>query len=141
MLSKISIGQLCGFLYLFILLTSILSKTTAGASLDPENMSTTLGAVAENGKRFRMSSVFDLASHVSIVALAGALYLVFSPYNKSLALVGTLWRVAEGVIIAFSEISNIALLAVAQRFVSATCAEAVALERWGAPSSWRKTGA
>ena len=50
---------------------------------------------------------------------------------RSLALLGTLWRVAEGVIIAFNEINNVVLLAVAQKFVSATGAEAVALETLG----------
>lgn len=131
MFSKIGIGQLCGFLFLFILLTTMLSKAMAGAPLDPEDVPNTLGAVAESGKRFRMSIVFDLASHVSIVALAGTLYLAFSPHNRSLALLGTLWRVAEGTIIAFSELNNFVLLAVAQQFISATGAEAVALEAMG----------
>jgi len=128
MLSKIGIGQLCGFLYLFILLTSVLSKFMAGAALDPEDVSNTLGTVAEGGQRFQMSIVLDLVSHVSIVALAGALYLAFSPHNRSLALLGTLWRVAEGAILSFNEVNNVVLLAVAQRFVSATGAEVVTLE-------------
>ena len=67
MSSKISIGQLCGFLYLFILLTSVLSKFMAGAPLDPEDVSNTLGAVAGGGQRFRISVVLDLISHVSTV--------------------------------------------------------------------------
>ena len=75
--------------------------------------------------------VLDLVSHVSIVALAAALYLAFSPYNRSLALLGTLWRVAEGTIMAFNEINSILLLSVAQRFVAATGGEAVALEAMG----------
>ena len=131
MFSKIGIGQVCGLLFLFILLTTMLSKAMAGDPLDPDDAPSTLGAVAEGGTRFRMSIVFDLASHVTIVALAGALYLAFSPHGRSLALLGTLWRVAEGTIIAFTELSNILLLAVAQQFVSATGAEAVALETMG----------
>ena len=131
MFSNIGIGQLCGFLYLFVLLTSMLSKGMAGAPLDPEAVSSTLGAVAEGGKRFRISIALDLVSHVSVVALAGALYLAFSPHNRSLALLGTLWRVAEGTIIAFNEVNNVVLLSVAQKFVSATGAETVALETLG----------
>ena len=131
MLAKLSIGQLCGFLFLFILLTSVVSKAMAGASLDPENLPKTFDALAEGGKKLRTSIVVDLLSHFSIIALAGLLYLAFSPYSKSLALVGTLWRVAEGTIIALNEINGLLLLTVAQKFVSATGAEAVALETIG----------
>jgi hypothetical protein len=131
MFSNIGIGQLCGFLFLFILLTTALSTAMAGGPLDPEDVPKTLSGVAEGGKRYRASVVLDLVSHVSIVALAAALYLAFSPYNRSLALLGTLWRVAEGTIIALNEANNLMLLGVAQRFVSATGAEAVALEAMG----------
>jgi hypothetical protein len=131
MFPKLAIGQLCGFLFLFILLTSALSRFFAGAPLDPEDVPNALGAVAEGGKKFRISIVVDLLSHFSIIALAGLLYLAFSPYNKSLALVGTLWRVTEGIIIALNEINYITLLAVAQKFVSATGAEASVLETLG----------
>jgi hypothetical protein len=131
MLSKISAGQVCGFLYLFILLTSALSKGLAGAPLDPGDASGTLGAVAEGGRRFRSSVALDLVSHAAIFALAGALYLTFSPYNQSLALVAMLWRAAEGTILTLNEVSSAVLLAVAQKFVSATGAEAVSLETLG----------
>jgi hypothetical protein len=131
MFPKISIGQLCGFLYLFILLTSVLSKFMGGDPLDPENVSNSLGAVAEGNKRFRISAVLDLISHASIFALVGGLYLAYSPYDRSLALLGSLWRIVEGVILTFNEGSNVVLLAVAQKFVSATGTETVALETVG----------
>lgn len=90
MLAKISIGQMCGFMFLFILLTSVLSQFLAGATLDSGDVPSTLSKVAENDKKFRLSIVIDLISHVSIIALAGLLYIAFSPYNQTLALLGTL---------------------------------------------------
>ena len=131
MLSKFSIGQLCGFLFLFILFTSILSKATAGVPLDSDNVSESLQKTAADSKKFRISIVFDLISHVSIIALAGALFLAFSQYNQTLAFMGTLFRVVEGTIIAFSEISGLMLLAVAQQYVSAGGTETAALESLG----------
>jgi len=131
MIPRIGIGQLCGFLFLFVLITTMLSYSMAGAPLDGEDVTNTLRAVAKSGKKYRTSIVFDLVSHVSIVVLAGVLYLAFSPYNRSLALMGTVLRVAEGTIIAFNEVNNIILLAVAQKFVSAAGAEATALETMG----------
>ena len=131
MLSWIGIGNLCGFLYLFVLLTSVLSKLMAGAPPDPEDMSNSLGAVAEGGKRFQISIALDLVSHASVVALAGALFLAFNPYNRSLALIAMLWRVAEGTIIAFNEVNNAVLLAVAKKLVSASGDEVVSLETLG----------
>jgi len=131
MISKFSIGQLCGFLFLFILITSIISKATAGPPLDSDYVSESLHNTAANSKKFRISIVFDLISHVSIIALAGALYLAFSPYDQTLAFMGTLWRVAEGTIIAISEISGLMFLAVAQQYVSAVDSEMVALESLG----------
>jgi len=131
MLSKFSIGQLCGFLFLFILLTSIISKALAGTPLDPDNVSESLQNTLGSNLKFRLSIVLDLISHVSIIALAGALYLAFRPYDQTLALMGTLWRVAEGTIIAFSEISGLIFLAVAQQYVAALGPEKVALESLG----------
>jgi hypothetical protein len=131
MFPKISLGQICGFLFLFILLTSVLSQFLAGFPLDPEDVPGTLGKLAANGKKFRLSVVIDLISHVSIIALAALLYIAFSPYNQTLALIGSLWRVAEGTIIALTEASNFVLLDVSQKSASAMGAQAAALESMG----------
>jgi len=131
MFANISIGQVCGFLFLFILLTSMLSQVLAGAVLDPQDVLGTMNKVAANSKKFRISVVIDLISHVSIIALAGLLFIAFSPYNRSLALLGTLWRVAEGTIIALSEASNFVIIDVSQKSASTTGAQAMALESMG----------
>lgn len=131
MFANISIGQICGFLFLFILFTSMLSQFLEGAVVDSGDVPGTLSKVAENDKKFRLSIVIDLISHISIIALAGFLYLAFSPYNQPLALIGTLWRVAEGTIIALSEVSNFLLLDVSQKSTNASGAQTIALESTG----------
>jgi len=131
MLSKISTGQLCGFLFLFILLTSALSQALAGGALDPADIPGTMSRVTESGKKFRLSVVIDLISHVSIVALAAMLFVTFSPFNRSLALLGTLWRLAEGSILALNEVNNLVLLDVSQKSASATGNQSVVLESIG----------
>lgn len=131
MFANISIGQLCGFLFLFILLTCVLSQFLAGPAPDSGNVSVTLSNVATNSQKFRISVVIDLISHVSIIALAALLFIAFSPFNQSLALVGTLFRVAEGTIIALSEASNFVLLDMSQKSSSAAGPQAVALESMG----------
>jgi hypothetical protein len=128
---NVGIGQWCGFLFLFVLLTTLLSESQAGATLDREDVTGSLGRVAQSSSRFRACVVLDLVSHVSIVALAATLYLAFHPYNRSLALLGTLWRTAEGTILAFNEVNRMMLLSVAQRFVAATGAESAALKATG----------
>ncbi|MFA9406890.1 MAG: DUF4386 domain-containing protein [Anaerolineales bacterium] len=131
MLSNISTGQLCGFLFLFILLTSALSQALAGGALDPADIPGTMSRVTESGKKFRLSVVIDLISHVSIVALAAMLFITFSPFNRSLALLGTLWRLAEGSILALNEVNNLVLLDVSQKSASATGNQSVVLESIG----------
>ena len=131
MFSELSVGQLCGILLLFILITSALSQSLAGAVLNAADVPGTLSKVAASDKKFRIGVVIDLISHVSVIALAGLLYIAFSPYGQPLALIGTLWRVTEGTIVALGEVNNFVLLAVAQKFNSATGAVMVTLETLG----------
>jgi len=131
MLSKISTGQLCGFLFLFILLTSALSQALAGGALDPADIPGTMSRVTGGGKKFRLSVVIDLISHVSIIALAAMLYHTFSPFNRSIAILGTLWRVVEGTILALNEVNNLVFLDVSQKSVSATGTQSVVLQSIG----------
>ncbi|MGY5873799.1 MAG: DUF4386 domain-containing protein [Candidatus Thorarchaeota archaeon] len=130
-MANVNIGRTCGFLFLFVLLTSAVSGGLWATPLEPADTAGALTAIADGVVQFRSSIIIDLISHVSIIALAGALFLSFSSYSKSLALIGTLWRVVEGIILALNELVNSVLLIVAQDFVSASGTEAVALETLG----------
>jgi len=129
MLSEIGLKRLTGFLFLFILVTSVLSGGLAvELNADPDQIANTLRNIAEDPGKYRTSITFDLVSHMAIIAIASALYLTFNKNNRQLALFGTLWRVVEGVIMAFTELNNFVLLEVAQNFLSATGTRAVTLE-------------
>ncbi len=147
MLSEIDLARLTGFLFLFVLATSFAGSALAGAAIsvtisteDPDEAAGMLRKIAKNPGKQRASVIFNLLSQVGVIALAGTLFLTFSPYNLLLALLGTLWRVAEGVILASVEINNLVLLGVAQAFVSADGAEAVALETMGRATRMRAKG-
>ncbi len=144
MLSEIDIARLTGFLFLFVLATSFAGSALSGGALalaisveDPDEAALTLRKIAKNPGKQRASIVFNLMSQVGVIALAGTLFLTFSPHNLLLALLGTLWRLGEGMILASVEINNLVLLGVAQAFVSADSAEAVALETTGRATRMR----
>jgi len=129
MLSEKGIKRLTGFLFLFILATSALSGGLAvELNADPDQIANTLHNITEDPEKYRISITFDLVSHMAIIAIASALYLMFNKYNRQLALFGTLWRVVEGVIMVFTELNNFILLEVAQNFLSATGTRAATLE-------------
>ena len=98
MFSKIAIGQLCGFLFLFILLTTMLSKSMAGAPLDPEDVPNTLGAVWCDGMAVEVereddgSSVTTLtgtvADQAALQGLLGKLYALGLPLISVNSVVG-----------------------------------------------------
>lgn len=138
MISGIDIAQLTGFLFLFVMVTNFVGSALSGAALplpisaqDPDEAASMLRKVAKNPGKQRASIIFYLICQVAVIALAGTLFLTFSAHNLLLALLGTLWRVAEGFILSAVEINNLVLLGVAQAFVSADGAEAVALETTG----------
>ncbi|MFC1983275.1 DUF4386 family protein [Chloroflexota bacterium] len=104
MKSGVNANRLCGFLYLFIRLTAFRGEFRIGSLSIPKDVPNALRIVAEHSGEFRQGAVVTLVMHVSDIALTGALYLAFSTYNRTLALLGTLLRVAEGVIMAVAPV-------------------------------------
>jgi hypothetical protein len=124
----LDVKRVTGFLYLFVLATSALSAgLIVRPDTSPDETANTLNNFAKNHDLYLIGVIIDLVSHMAIVALACALYLTFNPKNRSLALLGTLWRVVEGGILAFNEISNLVLLTIAQDYVVAETTEAIPL--------------
>lgn len=132
MFSKTGVDRLSGVLLLLVLVTGIVAAGLASGvgeyNLAPDEVGDTLRRVADNQALHQAEIAFDLASYVLTVALTGALYLAFGYHNRLLALLGALGFAAAGVILAVHDIPWFVLPSVAEDFISASGAEAVALQ-------------
>lgn len=118
--------RLCGFLYLFILVTNAVS-VALGNKIGEDDSVAKLRMINDNPNKFQISIISALISHVSIIALAGMLYMVFSPYNQLLAFVGTIFRQGESLILIYNEINFLGLLNVAKEYALVGDTEKIAL--------------
>ena len=116
MISTQTAMRVCGFLYLFILITN-----AAGVGLGNRNNETDFDSmlirIAENPGRYRMSLNITIISHLAILAITTMLYLSFGSYNMRYALIGSAFRLAEGLTMIISELSIFKLLDIAQEYI------------------------
>ena len=129
MSSKRGIERFSGILLLLMLVTSILGGVFASAvgtdyNVPADEVGAVLELVADNQGLHQTEIGFDLASFVILVALSGALYLVFSPHHRLLALLGALGLAAGGIILAIHDIFWFVFPSVAKDFVSASGSQA-----------------
>ena len=101
--------KLCGFLYLYILITNAAS-VGLGNRNDETDSASKLPTIAENPGRYRMSVFIAIISHLGIVAITGMLFLAFSSYNMQLALIGSSFRLGEALVMIYNEVSVLRLL-------------------------------
>ncbi len=129
MSSKRGIERFSGILLLLMLVTSILGGVFASAvgtdyNVPADEVGAVLKLVADNQGLHQAEIGFDLASFVILVALSGALYLIFSPHHRLLALLGALGLAAGGIILAIHDIFWFVFPSVAKEFVSASGSQA-----------------
>jgi Domain of unknown function (DUF4386) len=92
-------ARLAGFLYLTIIVTSILSLFLVEARLVVEgDPAATTQRIATNQTLFRAGLVYDLVMFASVIALAWALFVMLRGVDRNRALLGLLWRMAEAVV-------------------------------------------
>lgn len=130
--TKRGIDRLSGILVLVMLVTVAVSGAIAASvPLNYDEAANTLRNVAERSGQHMADIFFDLLSYIAMVFLAGALYLAFKSYNQTLAILGTLGLAAAGTILAVHDMINFAITHIAKDFVTASGAEAVALQAVG----------
>lgn len=98
--------RISGFLFLFILVVNI-PMAVFGNLLgwNEDDSDAKLQKISDDLKKFQLGIVFGLIEHVSVVALAILLYIVFSPYNLLLGIVWAMVRMGEGLIHISNEIN------------------------------------
>ena len=107
--------KLCGFLYIFILVTNAAS-VGLGNRNDVTDSATMLSSISDNPGRFRMSVIVAIVSHLGIVAITGMLFLAFSSHNRQLALIGSVFRLGEAIVMIYNEVSVLRLLDMAKEY-------------------------
>lgn len=107
--------KLCGFLYIFILVTSAASAGLGNRN-DETDSASKLTAISENPGRYRMSVNVAIVSHLGIVAITGMLFLAFGSYNRQLALIGSVFRLWEALVLIYNEVNVLRLLDMAKEY-------------------------
>jgi hypothetical protein len=92
-------ARIAGFLYLTIIVTSLLSLLVVESRLVvADDRAETARRIADDGLLFRAGLVYDLAMFASVVALAWSLFAILRTVHRDLALLALLWRMAEAVV-------------------------------------------
>jgi hypothetical protein len=63
-----------------------------------------------------MSVNVAILSHLGIFAITGMLYLAFSSHNRQLALIGSAFRLGEGLVMIYNEVGILGLLDLAKEY-------------------------
>lgn len=109
--SPLFYARVAGFIYLFAMALSILSQMLI---LDRIVVDGDAGATAHNilaaEGTFRIGIVIDVVVFASDIVIAWAFYELLKAVDRSLALLGTLLRVADGAILAVTAFSGLITL-------------------------------
>ena len=110
--------KLCGFLYIYILITNAASVGLGNRTGETDSVAK-LPTISENPGRYRMGVIVAIASHLGIVAITGMLFLAFSPFNRQLALIGSVSRLGEALAMIYGEVTVLRLIDLAREYALA----------------------
>ncbi|GHH68410.1 DUF4386 domain-containing protein [Streptosporangium violaceochromogenes] len=92
-------ARLAGFLYLTIIVTSLLSSLLVESRLVVDgNPAATIERIAADETLYRAGLVYDTVMFASVIALAWALFVILRGVDRHRALLALLWRVAEAIV-------------------------------------------
>ena len=124
MISTQTAMKVCGFLYLFILVTNA-TGVGLGNRNNETDFDTKLQAISENPTRYEMSLNISIVSHLAIFAITAMLYQAFSSYNWQYGLIGSAFRLGEGITMIYSELGVYKLLDLAREYATSENKESI----------------
>ena len=104
-----------GFLFLFILITFLISGALGSSIGLDVNTDEKLQKISKHPNIFKISIVLVLMSALSVITLGVTLFIAFGSYNRILGVVWTIFRTGEGMIIIYHEIAYWKLLNIARQ--------------------------
>jgi hypothetical protein len=110
--------KLCGFLYIFILITNAASVGLGNRTGETDSAAM-LATISENPGRYKMGVIVAIASHLGIVAITGTLFMAFSSFNRQLALIGSVARLGEALAMIYGEVTILRLIDLAREYTLA----------------------
>ena len=119
--------SLSGFLFLFIMITDVVSVAFGNKIIRDLDSDAKLQKINDDQNKFKISIVLALIHHFSIIALGVMLFIVFSPYNLILGVVWTIFRIGEALILFYNEKNYWGLLSIATQYSVTSGAEKNAL--------------
>ena len=115
--------RLSGFLFLFIIITNMLSNLFGYKTFGDWDTDATLQTISNDPKKFKIGFIFILVEHFSIAFLAITLFIAFSPYNLILGIIWTSSRIGEAVLQIINKGSYWGLLRLAHQYADTSGAE------------------
>jgi hypothetical protein len=115
--------RLSGFLFLFILVSYFTKMALGNGDYSDYDSDAELQKINRNLKKIKVSIVVAFLHHASVIILPVMLFIAFSPYNKILAIVWTIFRIGEGLILIYNEKFYWGLLNVASQYSVASDSE------------------
>lgn len=122
----IEIG-LSGFLFLFIIITNLVSDRFGYKTFSDLDSAAKLQEINNGPKKFKIGIVLALIENISIISLAVMLFIAYSPYNIMLAVLWTIFRIGEGLTQIYNKKNYWGLLNIARQYSGTSSAEKNAL--------------
>jgi hypothetical protein len=91
-------ARVAGFMYVLIIITSLLSMIMESRLIVPEDVATTASQITAKDLLFRVSIASDLFVFAGVVVLSLALFVILKTVDRNLALLALYWRLAEAIL-------------------------------------------